>query len=277
VDIDPGLLQFWMATGQLDVPPHDVYLTTGETVGTREARFPDGGRVWRRIRPIVHLGSWPLRVTPRASAFTTVSSWYADEWVTDGDRVSFDNDKRVSFLEFEQLPTLTEQPLELALALGGPRRNESERVTGFAEAVGADDGHSEELDVARLRSNGWRVRPAHEVAGTPKRYARYVQRSRGEFSAAKPSCMYFQNAWVSDRTLCYLASGKPVVLQDTGPSAYLPSGLGMFRVSTTEEAAAALDTINSDYEAHCTAAREIAEDLFAAERTLPILLEQALR
>ena len=88
--------------------------------------------------------------------------------------------------------------------------------------------------------------------------------------------MYFQNAWVSDRTICYLASGKPAVVQDTGPSSYLPSGRGMFRVGTTEEAAAALDRINEDYVSESRTAREIAESLFASERVLPHVLDQAL-
>jgi hypothetical protein len=276
IDIDPGLLQFWMATGQLTVYPHDAYLTTGETVGTEQARFPDGGLSWKRVRPIVHLGSWPYVPSSRAAAFTTVSSWYAAEWVTDGKEVSFDNDKRVSFLRFERLPRLTQQPLELALALGGARQGAGQgRVTPRVVDPGGD-GTGEAADISRLRSNGWRIRRAREVAGTPDRYRRYLQWSRGEFSAAKPSCMYFQNAWVSDRTICYLASGKPAVVQDTGPSSYLPSGRGMFRVQGTEDAAAALQSINGDYRSHCRAARDIAESLFAAERILPDVLDQAL-
>ena len=81
---------------------------------------------------------------------------------------------------------------------------------------------------------------------------------------------------MSDRTLCYLASGKPVVVQDTGPSAYLPNGEGMFRFSTLETAAAALETINADYERHCRAAREIAAAHFDAEQILAGMLRDVL-
>ena len=88
----------------------------------------------------------------------------------------------------------------------------------------------------------------------------------------KPSCVELQNAWVSDRTLCYLASGKPVVMQDTGPSAFLPNGEGMFRFSTVDEAAAALAMIDADYERHCHAARSIAEAFFDSERALSDML-----
>ena len=88
--------------------------------------------------------------------------------------------------------------------------------------------------------------------------------------------MKLQNAWVSDRTACYLASGKPAVVQHTGPSAYLPDGEGLFRFRTVEEAAAALDAINTDYERHCRAAREIAATYFDAERVVAQILSEAL-
>jgi hypothetical protein len=120
------------------------------------------------------------------------------------------------------------------------------------------------------------VRLAREVAGSPGRYRRYLQSSRGELSAAKPSCVRFANAWVSDRTLCYLASGKPAVVQHTGRSTYLPDGLGLFRFHDVEGAAAALDAIDADYPKHCRAAREIAETCFDARRVLPPLLDTAL-
>src|SRR5256712_2560936 len=106
-----------------------------------------------------------------------------------------------------------------------------------------------------MKQRGWRVRHSREVAATPEMYQAYIQRSRGEFSCAKRSCMELQNAWVSDRTLCYLASGKPVVVQDTGPSSFLTNGEGMFRFSTGEQAARAFDAINGDYAKHSSAPR----------------------
>src|SRR5262249_28493782 len=113
-----------------------------------------------------------------------------------------------------------------------------------------------------LQQRGWHIRLSSEVAGTPEAYRSYVQNSRGEFRCAKRSCVRFQNAWVSDRTLCYLASGKPVVVQHTGPSCFLPNQQGLFRFSTPGEAAEAFDAINSDYAGNCRAAREIAETCF---------------
>jgi len=257
VDIDPGLLQFWISTGQLNVPAHDCYLTTGETVGTPAARFSDCGLPWHRIRPPVCLDLWPFTYDPHAEAFTTVSSWSTTDWLkvtANGKTILRENTKRVAFLEFAELPRRTRQPLELAL------------YTDDRDAA----------DLTRLTRNGWRVRHSSEVAGSPDAYRSYIQRSRGEFSCAKASCMEFQNAWVSDRTLCYLASGKPVVVQDTGPSSYLVNGEGMFRFSSVDEAAAALDTINRDYERHCRAARDLAETHFDSKRVLEGVLNTTL-
>jgi hypothetical protein len=227
------------------------------------ALFPDCGLPWVHIRPPVCLDSWPYIHDPGGEAFTTVSSWWGggtpggESWVTGGKDVSYDNNKRVSFLDLADLPRRTPQALELALFLS-------------EAAIDLEDRHF-------LERRGWRVRHSREVAGTPEKYQAYVQGSRGEFSCAKPSCMRFQNAWVSDRTLCYLASGKPAVVQNTGPSSFLPNGEGMFRFATTGEAADALAKVNADYERHCRAAREIAEAFFDARPILESVLNLALR
>jgi len=127
-----------------------------------------------------------------------------------------------------------------------------------------------------LEKRGWCIRQSRDVADTFENYQAYIQRSCGEFSCAKRLCMKFQNAWVSDRTLCYLASGKPVVVQHTGPSSFLPNGEGMFRFSTPAEAARALEVINADYEKHCRAARRIAETFFDAKQVVNSVLSRAL-
>jgi len=257
VDIDPGLTQLWISTGQLRVPTHDVYFTIGETVGTPAARFPDCGVQWAHIRPPVCLELWPYVHDPDAIAFTTVAGWWSGKWVKvieAGEEVCHDNNKRVAFLEHVTLPERTSQPLELALLLAA----------------------GDVADRRLLESHRWRIRDAREVASTPERYRAYIQGSRGEWSCAKPVFVKLQNAWVSDRTVCYLASGKPAVVQHTGPSAYLPDGEGMFRFSTLEGAAAAVDAINSDYERHCRAARDIAETHFDATRVLSRVLSEAL-
>jgi len=288
VDIDPGLLQFWISTGQLVVPDHDVYFTTGETVARPSALFPSCGLSWVRIRPPISLDFWPYVANPGRDVFTTVSSWWGGngkgEFITDGKTVFYENNKRVTFLDFAKLPGMTNQQLELALCMGSgdlpsTASSGTRRDSSMLPAVREPDRHpyiSDTDDRNILESHGWRIRLAQEVARTPQAYQSYIQESRGEFSCAKPSCMKFQNAWVSDRTLCYMASGKPVVVQDTGPSACLPNGEGMFRFSTLEGAAHALAAINADYERHSRAAREIVESYFDAKKIAERVVNSAL-
>jgi hypothetical protein len=254
VDIDPGLLQFWASNHQLSLPRHDFYFTTGETVGTSKALFPDCGLPWVYVPPGVFLDLWPYVYDASCELFTTVSSWWGKEYVTDGKEILYENNKRVSFLEFLELPRHTPQPLELALSFGDDEVEERQR----------------------LEQHGWRVKHAFSTANGPLAYQTYIQRSRGEFSCAKPSCMKFQNAWISDRTLCYLATGKPAVVQDTGPSSFLPNGEGLFRFSTIDDAARAFEIINRSYEKNCRTARAIAEEYFDARKSMKMMLETAL-
>jgi hypothetical protein len=256
VDIDPGLLQLWISAGQIAVQPHDVYFTIGETVGTPAARFPDCGVTWVHITPPVCLDLWPYVYDAGCEAFTTVANWWG-KWikvVENGTEVLHENTKRVAFAPFVDLPGHTAQPLELALYL-------------------ADDDDDQR---GMLEARGWRIRHSRDVTATPEVYRTYIQRSRGEFSAAKPSCIRFQNAWVSDRTVCYLASGRPAVVQDTGPSAFLPNGEGMFRFTTLAEAAAALEAVNADYERQCGAARALAETHFDSRKVVERILGAGL-
>src|SRR5437773_620946 len=254
VDIDPGLLQFWISRRQLAVPSHDFYFTTGETVGRPGGKIPDSGLPWIPIRPPVCLEHWPYLFDSRSTAFTTVSNWDSDDWIVDGDE-EYENTKRVAFLEFADLPRLTNQPLELALFLRTKR------------------DLAEQRDFER---RGWRIRHSREVAATPEMYQAYIQHSRGELSCAKPSYIKLQTAWVSDRTVCYLASGKPVVVQDTGPSSFLPNGEGMFRFRTPRQAAEAFEAINADYERQCRAARDLVEAYFDAKQVAESILSHAL-
>jgi glycosyltransferase involved in cell wall biosynthesis len=254
VDIDPGLLQFWISRRFITPAEHDLYFTTGETIANGSSLIPDCGLDWLQTRPPVCLDLWPYTYAADADAFTTVSSWWGQEDYVGDPENYYDNTKRTSFFDFVDLPRHTDQPLELALFLA----------------------ESDEADQRLLRERGWRVRHSPEVAASPEEYRAYVQNSRGEFSWAKASCMRFQNAWISDRSLCYLASGKPVVVQDTGPSSFLPDSEGMFRFRTLADIAQAFETINADYERQCRLARRLAEDHFDAEVVVGSILERAL-
>jgi hypothetical protein len=252
VDIDPGLLQLWMEAGETSGANYDRYFTLGETVGTARARFPDCGIAWIYTPPPVFLDEWAVAPSPPGAAYTTVTHLYAGTVEIDGQE--FNNDKRAAFLGYLNLPSRAQQPLELALCLG------------------TDDANDGPL----FGRAGWRVLDAWNVTATPQDYVAYIRNSRGEFSCAKPSCVLLQNAWISDRTICYLASGKPAVVQHTGPSRFLPNAEGLFRFRTVEEAAAMLEAAESDYGRQSRAARALAEEHFDARKVVARVLERAL-
>ena len=253
LDIDPGLLQVWISQGLVNVPQHDLYFTIGETVGQPGAQFPDVGLKWHYTPPPVFLPEWPPVHADAVAPYTTVSHWWAMEWVEIQGEYR-DNNKRAAFLAYSDLPSRTSTPLELALSLA-PSDEEESRL---------------------LEERGWKIRHAWTVSSEPEQYRAYVQQSRGEFSVVKPSCVWLSNAWISDRTLCYLASAKPAVIQHTGPSRFLPDSEGLFRFRNLEEATRALCAVESDYERHCRLARELAEEHFDAQKVVGRVLERAL-
>jgi hypothetical protein len=252
VDTDPGLLQIWMTRGDVRLAPHHIFFTIGETVGTPAARFPDCGLRWIYTPPPVFLPEWPALAPDGAAPYTTVAHWWGGTFEFNG--VTYSDEKRVAFLEYLDLPARTSVPLELAVCLGE---------------------HYEEFR-RMMEPKGWRLREAWDVSSTPDDYRAYVRRSRGEFSCAKPSTVALETAWVSDRTLCYLASGRPAVVQDTGPSRILPDAQGLFRFRSLDEAARALAAAEADYGRHCRLARALVEEHFDARRVVGRVLEQAL-
>ncbi len=251
VDTDPGLFQVWMTTGDICVPPHDIYFTVGETVGTSAARFPDCGLRWHYTPTPVFLPEWPLTPGDARAPYTTVTHWWGGTFEFQGR--TFSNDKGAAFLQYADLPSRITAQLELAVCFGK---------------------HLDEWR-ARLEPLGWRIREAWDVSATPEQYRAYIQGSRGEFSCVKPYCPQFVNGWTSNRTVCYLASGKPVVVQYTGPSRF-PEANGLFRFRSMDEAVRAFAAIEADYERHSRLARAVAEEYFDGRRVVARVLERAL-
>lgn len=252
IDIDPGLLQYWVHMGTMTLSAHDLYFTIGETVGRPGSGIPDLGREWHYTPPCVALDWWPVARAPQGAPFTTVTHW-GGEWAEDSGGV-YDNSKRAGFAPYLDLPRRVREKLEL--------------VVFFAERE-SDEG-------ADLCRRGWSFRNPTETTATAAAYRRYLQDARGEFSCAKPSCVRMQNAWVSDRTICFLAAGKPVVIEHTGPSRVLPDAKGMFRFRTIDEAARYLNGIGDRYEEHCRDARHLAETVFDAKTVVAAVLARAL-
>ncbi len=253
-DLDPGAFQIWASQWDMGVGKHDAYLTIGMHLGAPDSPIPLHGVPWRRVWPAVHLPAWPAQAVlpPDVGAYTTVTQWWSNSWAYLGDE-TYDCNKRAGFLQILPLPERTGVPLELA----------------------ANVHPNEVEDRMLLARHGWRLSDPHAVAGTPQAFRAYVQASRGEVSAAKPSYVKARAGWVSDRTICYLASGRPCVVEATGAEAHLPASAGLRFFRSLDAAADALAAVEADYAAASHAARALAEEVFATRIVLPAVLRAA--
>ncbi len=250
LDIDPGFGQFWDELG-LHHPfaGYDRYVTIGLNIGRPDCSIPTCGLDWIVTPQPVVLEWWPPSDVPGES-FTTIASWrgaygpveFGGE--TYGLRVH-------QFRRFVDLPGRTARPFELALAIHP----------------------SETSDLMLLSDKGWSLVDPQLVAGDPLSYRAYIGRSRAEFSVAKDLYVRSRGGWISDRSLCYLASGKPVLAQETGLSQHCPTGEGLLTYSTLEEAVAGVEEITRRPDRHARAARELAEEYFDSDKVLGRLLQ----
>jgi YHS domain-containing protein len=255
IETDPVFEQIRAAQGEprtLDfLARHDACFTYGENLGAPDCPIPLAGVDWQKTRPPVVLDLWKERVDPACRHFTTVATWHSK-----GKDITFQGQtyywsKHVNFIKFLDLPRHTQQSLELAVETG------------------------DDMSRAQLAAHGWHLADAAERSATVEDYREYISTSRGEFTVAKDIYVRPRTGWFSDRSVCYLAAGKPVVTQETGFSKFIPTGQGLLAFSTLEEAVSALATINADYVRHAHAAREIAVEYFAADKVLRKLLRDA--
>lgn len=252
LDIDPGYPQMWHELGLADMfRGHDVFATIGQNIGREGCLLPQAGKRWIRTPPPVVLDAWPAASGGRA--FTSVCTWrnaygsVAFDGKTYGSRVH-------EFRKFMELPRLVDARFELAL----------------------DINAAETRDLEALDANGWSLVDPVSVAASPEAYRSYIQHSRAEFCVAQNIYVETRSGWLSDRSLCYLASGKPVLAQDTGFSDNYPVGEGLLAFSTLEEAAAGFEEIERNYDRHSRAARDLAEEYFDARKVVGRLVERAL-
>ena len=254
LDEDPGFTQFWheQGTKPLAPRPHDVYLTVGENIGRPGCAIPTCGVQWRAARRFVVLDEWPVRAARDCARFTTVASWRGPfgPIVAGGRTLGL---KVHEFRKVMALPRRAGQTFEVALSIHP----------------------SDSADLAALRANGWTVVNPRVVAADPGMYRRFVQESGGEFSVAQNMYVETECGWVSDRTVQYLASGKPCLVQDTGFSRNYPVGTGLIPFRTVDEAAEGAERIAGDYGRHARGARDLAETYFDSDAVLPGLLEIA--
>src|SRR5437764_1323010 len=231
---------------------HDVYLTIGQNLGAPDSPVPLDDVAWQRVWPAVHLPAWPDRPAEAGGGYTTVTQWWTNQYAfLEGE--TYDCNKRPGFLEVLDVP----------------------RRTGLAIELAANVHPGETDDRALLAANGWHLVDPEVVAGTPEAFRRYVQGSRGEFSAAKPAYVRARPGWVSDRTVCYLATGRPCVVQATGAERHLPPSAGLRFFRSPDEAVDALAGVEADYPAAARAARALAQDVFATRVVIPRVLAAA--
>jgi hypothetical protein len=194
---------------------------------------------------------WPLADRIERDAWTTVGNWRGYGSVEH--EGVFYGQKAHSLRQFISLPRLTPERFVLAMAI-----------------------HSDEIpDLEALTTNGWELVDPHRLAGTPDAYRRFIQGSKGEFGIAKSGYVLSHCGWFSDRSACYLASGRPVIAQETGFSSFLPAGKGLFAFEEAPDVLSAIEEVAADYHGNARAARLIAEEHFDSDHVLGGLLERA--
>lgn len=250
VDLDPAFTQLWHAVEGIDVglDRHEAFVTVGRGIGSRLCGIPDCGRSWVTTPQPIVLEHWPFAGPAQRRAVTTVGHWRSYGSVSY--RGVLYGQRAHSMRSLLSLPGLTTVTLRPAIAIHPDERD----------------------DRTALRAHGWRLTDPSRVAATPHAYRSFVQGSWAEIGIAKLGYAVSQCGWFSDRSVCYLASGRPVVAQDTGFGTWLPTGSGVLAYRTADEAADALDQVKADYRRHRRAARELAEDVFESDGVLGELL-----
>jgi hypothetical protein len=250
LDLDPAFNQLWQASGiDMRLGDHTHFVTVGQAIGTPSSDVPTCGLEWIPTVPPVVLERWPP-AEGDGGPITMIGNWRGYGSIEHGG-VQY-GQKVHSMRIFMSLPRLTDAAFALALAI-----------------------HPEESrDLEALAENGWRLVDPLDVAGTPARYRDFIRGSRAELGIAKSGYVVSRSAWFSDRSACYLASGRPVLAQETGFSSFLPTGEGLLAFAALDEAVAGIEELERNYRLHARRARELAVENFDSDKVLSRLLER---
>ncbi len=252
LDLDPAFIQVWHHAYGIDMrfAAHTDFVTIGQRVGLSDCPVPTCGLRWLKTQQPVVLDEWPFSEACEAADLTTIGNWrgYGS--------VEFDGahygQKAHSMRQFFALPRFSKER--------------------FAPALAIHPG--EQSDLSALSENGWTIQDPSRVASSPSSYRRFIQQSKAEFGIAKSGYAASRCGWFSDRSGCYLASGRPVFAQRTGFEEFLPTGEGLFAFETMDHILAAIEELRRDYRRHARAAREIAEQYLDSDQVLTRLLGQ---
>jgi len=251
LDLDPGWLQV-TAPKEMGIDQHDIFFTVGTKTHQADCKTPTLGKTWHTFLPPVHIPAWKLTSDPgEAAPITSLTHWrWASNVPWQGQVIN--NSKRDAYLRLLDLPKKCRARFSLAANIH-PR----------------DDTGDREL----LLANGWELVNPHLVARTVDQYQRFIRNSRAELGCAKLAFTALRTGWFSDRSAAYLASGRPVIAEDTGFSECLPTGVGLLSFSNLERAKEAVEAVLINYQPHHRAARDIAEAYFDSDRVLTGIIE----
>ncbi|MPZ22512.1 MAG: hypothetical protein GEU28_03005 [Dehalococcoidia bacterium] len=252
LDLDPGFTQLWHAVQGIDMGfrGHTHFVTIGVAIGSNGCDVPDCGLAWIGTAQPVVLSEWPAVNTRPFHGLTTVGNWRGYGSIEYEGRLY--GQKAHSLRQLMSLPGRTPEKFILALAIHP----------------------NEKRDLDALTANGWHIVDPALLAASPDAYRRFVQASKVEFGLAKSGYVAARAGWFSDRSACYLASGRPVIAQDTGFPDFLPVGEGLLAFETAQDVLAAIEEINRNYRFHAQAARRIAEEHFDSDKVLSRLLDR---
>jgi len=251
IDIDPGHLQILATQYEFGLRDHDTHLTVGPNIPSLECAVPKLDVTWHPFLPFVYLPMWEESPDPGVDApFTSITQWTWEELPYEGRMMSAS--KRAAYMRYVDLPKRAGRPFELAANVGA-----------------TDPMHDRDA----LAVGGWRVVEPHQVAATPEAYREYLRASRAEILCPKPLFREWRTGWFSDRSVCYLALGRPVLAEDTGFGDFIPTGRGALSFRDLEEAVACVAEIDGNYQHHSRYARELAGDLFNSDRQLRAMLD----
>jgi hypothetical protein len=251
VDLDPAFTQIWAQVykSDMNLDAHDIFVSIGRHLGAKNCRAPLAGRHWLPVGiPVVLDYFTNPNLEQPGDTWTTFTHWYGynaveyeGEWY---------GNKSEEFARLVDLPRATAEKLEIATDL-----------------------HSDDEAAHRFRASGWSLVDARPLNTPWQRYRDYLAQSRGEFCVAKNGYVRSRCGWFSDRSVAYLALGRPVVLQDTGWTDFYPHGEGLLPFHDEESARAALETVAKNPAAHARAARRIAEEYCSAPLVIARFLE----
>lgn len=253
LDGDPGFIQLMLLKGNHPtlaetVERCEALFTVGQRIGKPDCSIPTAGKHWHKTVHPVALKHWPFVAETPAPYFTSLMKWEGFYEISYKGLTFGQKDRE--FPKFIDLPSLTAQPIYIA-------------------QMGADAN--------MLLEHGWKlILPGWLPSLSPWSYRGFIQNSRAEFGVAKHGYVVSKGGWFSERSMCYMASGRPVLIEDTGLTDWLPTGKGLVVFRTVDEAVNGVESINADYEAHRRAARSLVEEYFAAERVLPDFLQNAM-